>query len=50
MSQQVNFVVTAAAGAQRVFDLMDQTPETDEGYVELVDAREGGRRRDGGSA
>ena len=40
VSMQVNFVVTAAAGAQRVFDLMDQTPETDEGYVELVDARE----------
>ncbi len=40
VSQQINFVVTAAAGAQRVFDLMDQTPETDEGYVELVDARE----------
>ena len=39
VSQQVNFVVTAAAGAQRVFDLMDQTPETDEGYVELVNAR-----------
>ena len=41
VSQQINFVVTAAAGAQRVFDLMDQTPETDEGYVELVDAQEG---------
>ncbi|MEQ2444054.1 ABC transporter ATP-binding protein [Pseudoflavonifractor sp. CLA-AP-H29] len=40
VSQQVNFVVTAAAGAQRVFDLMDQTPETDEGYVELVNAKE----------
>ena len=40
VSQQINFVVTAAAGAQRVFDLMDQTPETDEGYVELVDAKE----------
>ncbi len=40
VSQQVNFVVTAAAGAQRVFDLMDQTPEKDEGAVELVDARE----------
>ena len=40
VSQQVNFVVTAAAGAQRVFDLMDQTPEKDEGYVELVNARE----------
>ena len=40
VSQQVNFVVTAAAGAQRVFDLMDQEPEADEGYVELVNARE----------
>ena len=40
VSIQINFVVTAAAGAQRVFDLMDQTPETDEGYVELVDAKE----------
>ena len=40
VSMQINFVVTAAAGAQRVFDLMDQTPETDEGYVELVNARE----------
>ena len=40
VSMQVNFVVTAAAGAQRVFDLMDQTPEKDEGYVELVNARE----------
>ena len=40
MSMQVNFVVTAAAGAQRVFDLMDQTPETDEGFVELVDVKE----------
>ena len=40
VSQQINFVVTAAAGAQRVFDLMDQTPETDEGYVELVNATE----------
>ena len=39
VSQQVNFVVTAAAGAQRVFDLMDQEPETDNGYVELVNAQ-----------
>ena len=37
--QQINFVVNAAAGAQRVFDLMDQTPEADDGYVELVNAR-----------
>ena len=41
LSMQVNFVVTAAAGAQRVFELMDQTPEKDEGYVELVNAKEG---------
>ena len=41
MSQQVNFIVNAAAGAQRVFDLMDQQPEKDEGYVELVNAKEG---------
>ena len=40
VSQQINFVVNAAAGAQRVFDLMDQTPEADNGYVELVNARE----------
>ena len=41
LSMQVNFVVTAAAGAQRVFELMDQEPETDNGYVELVNAKEG---------
>ena len=40
VSMQINFVVTAAAGAARVFDLMDQEPEKDEGYVELVDAKE----------
>ena len=40
MSMQINFVVTAAAGAQRVFDLMDQVPEEDNGYVELVNAKE----------
>ena len=40
VSQQINFVVNAAAGAQRVFDLMDQKPELDEGYVELVNAKE----------
>ena len=39
VSQQVNFVVNAAAGAQRVFDLMDQEPEKDDGYVELVNAK-----------
>ena len=41
LSMQVNFVVTAAAGAQRVFELMNQEPEKDEGYVELVNAKEG---------
>ena len=41
ISMQVNFVVTAAAGAQRVFDLMDQQPEEDQGSVELVNARDG---------
>ena len=45
VSQQVNFVVTAAAGAQRVFDLMDQTRETDEGFVELVDVKEDAQGR-----
>lgn len=40
VSQQINFVVNAAAGSQRVFDLMDQEPEVDEGYVELVNAKE----------
>ena len=40
VSMQINFVVTAAAGAQRVFSLMDEEPEKDNGYVELVDAKE----------
>ena len=40
ISQQINFVVNAAAGAHRVFDLMDQEPEVDNGYVELVNAKE----------
>ena len=40
VSQQINFVVNAAAGAQRAFELMDQEPEKDEGYVELVNAEE----------
>ena len=42
VSQQINFVVNAAAGARRVFDLMDEEPEKDEGYVELVHAKEDG--------
>lgn len=42
VSQQINFVVNAAAGARRVFELMDEEPEYDEGYVELVYAKEDG--------
>ncbi len=40
ISQQVNAVVMAQAGAARLFSLMDQQPETDEGYVTLVNCRE----------
>ncbi|HJC24154.1 MAG TPA: ABC transporter ATP-binding protein/permease [Candidatus Eisenbergiella merdavium] len=40
ISQQTNSIVMAMAGAQRVFDLMDEKPEEDNGYVELVNARE----------
>ena len=38
-SQQINSIVMALAGAERVFNLIDQTPETDEGYVTLVNCR-----------
>ncbi len=38
LSQQLNAVVMALAGAERVFDLLDEKPETDEGYVTLVNA------------
>ena len=37
-SQQINAVVMALAGAQRIFELMDELPETDGGYVTLVNA------------
>ena len=40
ISQQLNSVVMALAGAERIFKLIDEKPETDEGYVELVNARE----------
>ncbi len=39
VSQQINSVVMAMAGAGRVFDLLDTEPETDEGYVMLVNAK-----------
>lgn len=38
VSQQINAVVMALAGAERVFELMDQEPESDDGYVTLVNA------------
>ena len=38
VSQQMNSIVMALAGAKRVFEMMDETPEIDNGYVELVNA------------
>ncbi|MBE6978477.1 MAG: ABC transporter ATP-binding protein [Ruminococcaceae bacterium] len=38
VSQQFNAIIMALAGAERIFDLMDQEPETDQGYVTLVNA------------
>ena len=40
LSQQVNSIVMASAGAQRLFSLTDEKPETDEGYVTLVNVTE----------
>ena len=40
ISQQMNSIGMAMAGAKRIFDLMDETPEEDNGYVELVNVRE----------
>jgi len=40
VSQQINSVVMGMAGAERIFTLLDETPETDEGYVTLVNASE----------
>jgi ATP-binding cassette subfamily B protein len=39
MAQQINFIAMAMAGAERIFALMDEPSEQDEGYVELVNAR-----------
>ena len=44
ISQQVNSVVMATAGARRIFGLMDERPEKDQGYVTLVNVK---RERDG---
>lgn len=39
ISQQINFVIMALAGAERIFQLLDETSEVDEGYVTLVNAK-----------
>ncbi|WP_271496312.1 ABC transporter ATP-binding protein [Enterococcus sp. 5H] len=44
VSQQINFVIMALAGAQRIFDLIDEKPEADDGYVTLTNvSREAGK-------
>ena len=40
VSMQLNFIVMAMAGANRVFALLDEEPEVDNGYVTLVNAKE----------
>ena len=40
VSQQMNAIVMAIAGAERIFDLIDQQPEVDDGTVTLVNCRE----------
>ena len=40
VSNQLNMVIMGLAGTQRIFSLMDEKPEPDEGYVTLVNARE----------
>lgn len=40
ISNQFNSIVTALAGAERIFAFMDEQPETDDGYVTLVNAEE----------
>ena len=40
VSNQINMVVMGLAGTQRIFALLDEEPETDEGYVTLVNAKE----------
>lgn len=39
VSQHFNHIIMALAGAERIFELMDETPEVDDGYVTLVNAR-----------
>ena len=40
MMNQVNSVIRALAGASRIFEMMDEDPENDEGYVKLVNVKE----------
>ena len=40
ISQQISMVAMALAGAERIFTLIDEAPEADEGYVTLVNVRE----------
>ncbi|SHJ74569.1 ATP-binding cassette, subfamily B [Anaerocolumna jejuensis DSM 15929] len=40
MSQQFNSILAALAGAERIFSMIDEEPEVDDGYVTLVNARE----------
>ena len=40
ISQQMNAIIMALAGAERIFELMDEEPEVDNGYVTLVNAKE----------
>lgn len=44
VSQQFNSIVMAMAGAERIFKMMDEVPEMDEGYVTLVNVKEEGGR------
>ena len=44
VAQQFNSIIMALAGAERIFNMMDEAPEVDEGYVTLVNAR---RKADG---
>lgn len=44
VSNQINAIVMALAGAERIFELMDAEPEEDDGYVTLVNVR---RKADG---
>ena len=45
VSNQVNMVIMGLAGAHRIFALLDEQPETDEGYVTLVNAKENAGRQ-----